>query len=61
LLPRGLSLGVAADYVGLSRRELYRLAERGLIHLIRLPGCRRVLVDRLQLDRLLEGHAEGQP
>lgn len=54
LPPRGLSVDAAAAYVGLSRRQLYRLAERGLVPLIRFPGCRRVIVDRLTLDRLLE-------
>lgn len=54
LLPRGLSVDVAAGYLGISRRALYRLASRGLVPMIRFPGCRRVLVDRLALDRLLE-------
>lgn len=48
-----------AAYVGVSRRQLYRLVESGRLRLVRLPGCRRVLVDRLELDRLLDAPQEG--
>jgi excisionase family DNA binding protein len=58
MLPRGLSVPAAAKYLGVSRSELYRLVGTGVITLMRLPGCRRVLVDRLALDRLFS--PEGQ-
>ena len=60
LPPRGLSTTAGARYLGISRSELYRLVHAGHVTLIRLPGCRRVLVDRLALDRLLDPpSAEG--
>lgn len=54
LPPRGLSVTAGSAYLGISRTELYRLVGMGVISLIRLPGCRRVLVDRVALDRLLD-------
>jgi excisionase family DNA binding protein len=51
----------AARYVGLSRSELYVLAARGLLSLIRFPGTRRVVVDRHDLDQLLEAGKATPP
>ena len=58
LPPRGLSVEAGARYLGVSKREFYRFIERRLVRPIRLPQCRRVLVDRIQLDALLTAHQE---
>lgn len=55
LPPRGLPLPAAATYSGLPVRRLWTYIADGLLRPIRPPGCRRVLVDRLDLDRLLDG------
>jgi hypothetical protein len=54
LLPRGLPLPVAADYSGIPVRRLWQYLASGRLHAIRPPGCRRVLLDRRDLDRLLD-------
>ena len=51
---RGLTLKVAAAYSGLPVRRLWVYISSGVLQPIRPPGCRRVLIDRLDLDRLLE-------
>jgi len=51
---RGLPLTVAAVYSGVPVRRLWAYIATGVLQPIRPPGCRRVLVDRLDLDRLLE-------
>jgi excisionase family DNA binding protein len=61
LPPRGLSLEAGASYLGISRRAVYRLVEQGHLRLLKLPGCRRALLDRRQLDRLLDAGLEGSP
>lgn len=52
LLPRGLSVKMAAAYVGVSVRDLWRRVERGELAVVRWPGCRRVVFDREDLDAL---------
>jgi excisionase family DNA binding protein len=58
LLPRGLPLRAAATYSGLPVRRLWAYIADGRLRAIRPPGCRRVLLDRFDLDRLLEGWKE---
>lgn len=54
LLPRGLPLPAAAAYSGVPVRALWRLIAGGLLAPVRVPGTRRVLLLRDDLDRLLE-------
>jgi hypothetical protein len=58
LLPRGLPLPAAATYSGLPVRALWRLISRGTLAPVRVPGTRRVLLLRDDLDRLLEASKE---
>jgi hypothetical protein len=39
-------------------RALWRYIGDGTLRPIRLPGCRRILLDRLDLDQLLEAHKD---
>jgi excisionase family DNA binding protein len=52
--PRLLGLERAADYLDITQRSLYRLMERGIINPVRLPGVRRTLFDKHDLDALVE-------
>jgi excisionase family DNA binding protein len=54
LPPRGLRLPMAAAYSGIPVRSLWRLVKAGTLPVIRVAGTRRVLIDRGDLDRLLE-------
>jgi excisionase family DNA binding protein len=60
LPPRGLPLPLAAQYSGLSVRGLWRLIRSGRLPVIRVEGTRRVLIDRADLDRLLDA-AKASP
>lgn len=44
----------AAQATGLSSRTLRRLGERGAIRLVRIPGCRTVLIDAASVQALLQ-------
>ena len=57
--PRGLSIAQGAHYLGVSRREVYRFMEQGVLCPVRLPGRRRVLLDRRDLDALLDASKDG--
>lgn len=61
LLPRGLTIAGAAAYLGLSVRRLWAYIAAGRLRPIRPPGARRVLLDRLDLDALLEAHKARVP
>jgi excisionase family DNA binding protein len=56
LLPRGLPLPAAATYSGIPVRSLWRLIAEGKLARVRVPGCRRVLILRDELDNLLLAH-----
>jgi hypothetical protein len=58
VLPRGLPLPDASRYSGIPVRRLWDYISAGRLRPIRLPGMRRVLLDRLDLDALLEGAKE---
>ena len=45
----------AAAYSGLPERTLWRLISAGTLPAVRVPGMRRVLILRDDLDALLEG------
>jgi excisionase family DNA binding protein len=59
LPPRGLPLPLAAQYSGLSVRGVWRLIRGGRLPVIRVAGTRRVLIDRGDLDRLLDAAKDG--
>jgi excisionase family DNA binding protein len=48
----------AATYLDITKRSVYRLVERGIIRPVRLPGVRRTLFDKKDLDALIEA---GKP
>lgn len=52
IVPAGLSVEQAAQYLGVSRTHLYQLMKDGQVVAKRFG--RRVIVPRAQLDRLLE-------
>lgn len=52
IVPAGLSVQQAAQYLGVSRTHLYQLMKEGRV--VAKKFGRRVVVPRAQLDRLLE-------
>ena len=58
LPPRGLPLALAAQYSGIPVRRLWTYIAEGRLRPIRPPGMRRVLLDRVDVDALLEGSKE---
>jgi len=57
--PRWLTIRQAADYLGgLHPKSLYRACLQGKIPNVKQPGIGR-RVDKLALDRLLEGRSIG--
>jgi excisionase family DNA binding protein len=53
-VPRLLDVEAAADYLGVSVWTVRDLVERGSLSRVALPGVRRLLFDRCDLDRLIE-------
>lgn len=56
---RGLPLMAASAYSGIPVRRLWALIAAGRLPVIRIPGMRAVLLDRADLDALLEHHKRG--
>ena len=52
--PRLLDVEGAAGYLGVSAWTVRDLVERGTLSRVALPGVRRLLFDRCDLDRLVE-------
>ena len=52
--PRLLDVEGAAGYLGVSAWTVRDLVERGSLSRVALPGVRRLLFDRCDLDRLVE-------
>ena len=52
--PRLLDVEGAAGYLGVSAWTVRDLVERGSLSRVALPGVRRLLFDRCDLDRLIE-------
>jgi excisionase family DNA binding protein len=48
-----LGLAAAASYLDVTPRTIQRLIGRGVLEPVRLPGVRRILVDRQDLDQLI--------
>jgi excisionase family DNA binding protein len=53
-VPRPLDVEGAAVYLGVSPWTVRDLVERGTLSRVALPGVRRLLFDRCDLDRLVE-------
>jgi excisionase family DNA binding protein len=51
---RLLDVEATADYLGISAWTVRHLVERGSLSRVALPGVRRLLFDRCDLDRLIE-------
>ncbi|MGH8072260.1 MAG: helix-turn-helix domain-containing protein [Candidatus Entotheonellia bacterium] len=51
---RLLSLGAAAIYLHTTERTVRRLIARGILHPVQIPTLRRVLIDRADIDRLID-------
>ena len=52
--PRLLDVKATADYLGVSAWAVRDLVERGSLSRVALPGVRRLLFDRCELDHLVE-------
>ncbi len=52
--PRLLDVALAAKYLGVSPWTVRDLVQRGSLARVALPGVRRVLFDRCDLDRLID-------
>jgi Helix-turn-helix domain len=52
---RVLGVEAAAAYLDTSPRTIHRLIARGVLRPINIPTLKRVLIDRCDLDRLIEG------
>jgi excisionase family DNA binding protein len=55
---RLLGLEAAAAYLDMTERSIRRLIERGVLQPVQIPTLRRVLLDREDLDRLIEAGKE---
>jgi excisionase family DNA binding protein len=53
---RLLSVREAANYLGISTWTLRALVRAGAVPRVSLPGVRRLLFDREELDRVIERH-----
>ena len=51
---RLLGVHATATYLGITPRSVYRLVEEGFLTPVRLPGLRRTLFDRQNLDDFVE-------
>jgi excisionase family DNA binding protein len=55
---RLLELAAAANYIDTTEQTIRRLIARGVLQPVQIPTLRRVLIDRDDLDRLIEA---GKP
>jgi len=55
LPPRLLGVRAAGAYLGISPFTVRNMIRDGRLHVVRVPGLTRVLIDRLDLDQLIEG------
>ncbi len=59
LQSRLLSLDAAANYLDVTGMSIRRLIARGVLRYVRIPTLRRVMVDRQDLDALIESGKIG--
>ena len=64
--PRLLDLHVSAGYLGLSEWTVRTLEQQGILKRVRIPlpnagELRKLLFDRADLDRLIDGWKETSP
>jgi excisionase family DNA binding protein len=57
---RLLGLEKAAAYIDATPRTVQRLIKTGLLRPVKLTGLRRVLIDRADLDQLIEAAKVGE-
>ena len=57
---RLLGLEKAAAYIDATPRTVQRLIKRGLLQPVKLAGLRRVLIDRADLDQLIQAAKVGE-
>jgi excisionase family DNA binding protein len=57
---RLLGLEKAAAYIDTTPRTVQRLIKHGLLRPVKLGGLRRVLIDRDDLDQLIEAGKSGE-
>jgi excisionase family DNA binding protein len=57
---RLLGLEKAATYIDATPRTVQRMIKKGLLHPVKLAGLRRVLIDRADLDQLIEAGKAGE-
>jgi excisionase family DNA binding protein len=56
---RLLGLDAAASYLDTTERTIRRLIARGVLQPVQIPTLRRLLIDRRDLDRLIEAGKPG--
>lgn len=66
IAPRLLDLHVSASYLGLSAWTVRTLEQQGILKRVRIPlpnagELRKLLFDRIDLDRLIDGWKEPSP
>jgi excisionase family DNA binding protein len=57
---RLLGLEKAAAYIDATPRTVQRLIKHGLLRPVKLGGLRRVLIDRADLDQLIQAAKAGE-
>jgi hypothetical protein len=57
IMPRWISVKQACKYCSMSSKTLMRY--RDYITIVKLPGSRKLRIDRLSLDKLMENHMEN--
>lgn len=58
-LSRGMSVVEAARYFTVSPRTVWRMLALGVLRPVPIPGCRRVVLDRRDLDRAFDDWKDG--
>ena len=56
---RLLGVAAAANYIDTTEQTIRRLIARGVLHPVQIPTLRRLLIDRKDLDRLIEAGKPG--
>ena len=56
---RLVSLSEAAHYLAVTPRTVQNLVTKGVLHPVRIPGLRRTLIERDELDELVKCGVES--